>query len=286
MKRYIIKAITILVIIVFPLFGLVHILSAKGAEAESALAAASLNSSASPSESVDLSAVEELDSHSVADIEKKISDAEKKEKEKLEKEKQKAKLKEAKSKRVSDLIKKVQSGETSYRQLLKGTVIAGDSLMHGMNEYKILDSSYLVTKVSANLKHLKASVPTIVNLNPKILVVHYGLNNMSTNDTEIKNFVSVYENILKDLHGKLPGTKIVVSSVFNVSSEKATGRYKDIAHFNSKLNEMCKRNGFTYLDNSGLISGKSSYYEQDGMHVIKKFYTEKFLPNLVVELGL
>lgn len=234
----------------------------------------------------DLSAVSELDGHSVSDIENEIDSKEKKEQEKLKKEQQAAQLKKEKSERVKELLENIKNGKTSYRQLLKGTVIAGDSLMHGMNEYKILDNSYLVTKVSANLKHLRESVPTIVNLNPKILVVHYGLNNMSTDSTEIKNFVSAYEKVLKDLHSKLPNTKIVVSSVLNVSSKKSTGRYKDIPNFNSKLKEMCKNNGFTFLDNSELISGESSYYEQDGMHVIKKFYTEKYLPNLVVELGL
>ena len=321
MKKRILKTILILIIIILPLFSLIHILSAKGVAA----------SVSSASNDTDLSAISELDSHSVADIEKNIENEIKKEQERLEKERlekerlekerlekerlekekaQKAKQEQAKQEQAkanqdkqatknqateakneykvcaTETSPNPQNDQGSYRQRLKGTVIAGDSLMHGLNEYNILDSTYLVTKVSANLKHLKGNIDTIINLNPKNLVVHYGLNNMSTNDTEINNFVSVYESILKDLHQKLPDTKIVVSSVFNVSSKKATGAYKDIPHFNSKLNEMCQRNGFVYLDNSGLISGNSSYYEPDGIHVKKSFYTEKFLPNLTAKLGV
>ena len=316
MKKHIIKAILILIIIIFPMFSLVHILSAKGAEIPVSLS----------SNKVDLSAISELDSHNVADIEKNIENEIKKEQERLEKERlekerlekerlekerlEKEKLEKAKQAQekanqykqvnqnqttegkteykvsATETAPSAQSGQGSYRQRFKGTVIAGDSLMHGLNEYNILDSACLVTKVSANLKHLRGNVDTIVNLNPQNLVVHYGLNNMSTNDTEINNFVSSYEAILKDLQKKLPDTKIVVSSVFNVSSAKSTGRYKDIPHFNSKLNEMCQRNGFVYLDNSALISGNSGYYEPDGIHVKKKFYTEKFLPNLAAKLGV
>ena len=52
------------------------------------------------------------------------------------------------------------------------------------------------------------------------------------------------------------------------------------------LKQMCVKNNFKFLDNNDLLPGDGSYLEKDGMHVIKKFYTQKFLPNLIVELGL
>lgn len=272
MKKFVIKAVIVLIIIIYPLFSILHLLSVK---------AKGVPERSEADKTADLAAVSALGDENAADIEKHIE-------EKKAERQQKAKADELKKqmKNNVELIKQqVSEGKTSYRQMLSGTVIAGDSLMHSLYEYDILDKSLLVTKVSANLNHLRNNIDTIVQLNPKILVLHYGLNNMSTNDKEIDNYINVYTSLIKQLKEKLPNTQIVISSVFEVSEEKAIGRFSNVAHFNDRMRKMAKDCGCVFLDNKELLKSDKSYYETDGMHLKKKFYTEKYLPNLIAELG-
>lgn len=271
MKNFSTKLIVVLLILIYPVTNAADLIS----KCHAATPVNAVNTE-------DISAVAALEEKKAADIEKKIEKLNKAN----EKKAKEAALKKERSDNIDALKKQIDDGKTSYRQILKGTVIAGDSLMHGMYEYNVLDKANLVTKVSANLKHLESNISTIESLNPKVLVLHYGLNNMSDNDATIKNFVSSYEKLLLKLHEALPDTRIVVSSVFNVSAAKAKSSFSDVPKFNKALKAMCKKNGFEYLDNSDVLTPDSEYFEHDGMHVIKRFYTEKYLPNLVVALGL
>lgn len=271
MKKSFFKILIILMLVAYPIYNAISLPSVNGT-------AVSTSSDAT----VDLSMLKELESQDAAKVEKAIEKKDKKNKDKSKE----SKLKKERKSNINALIKQVEEGKTSYRKILRNTVIVGDSLMHGMNEYKVLDEALLVTKVSASLKHFEANMDTIVKLNPKVVVLHYGLNNMSTNEQSITNFVTVYTKLLKQLNKELPDARIVVSSVFNVAPSVAKGDYADIAHFNSRLQKMCKDNGFEYLDNSALLPGDGKYLEPDGIHVVKKFYTEAYLPNLIVSLGL
>lgn len=272
-KKIIIKVIIILLLLVYPLCRTIHLSSLK---AKGAPNTPKIDGTA------DLAAISELNGENTADIEKRIEDLKAKKQNKLKADK----LKQQRKNNINLLRKQVSEGKTSYRQILSFTVIAGDSLMHSLYEYDILDKSLLVTKVSANLNHLKENIDKIVSLNPNVLVLHYGLNNMSTNDKEIDNFIKVYASLIKQLKEKLPNTKIVISSVFEVSPDKAEGRFSNVPHFNDRLRKMSKDNGCVFLDNKELLKDDKSYYESDGMHLKKKFYTETYLPNLIIELGL
>ncbi len=270
MKNYAVKILIIALLLIYPLSNATHLLSAKE------------STPSDVEQESDISALEELDKQNVAVIEEKIEKLNIKKQEK----RREQELRQQRANNINLLLQQIKNGDTSYRKIMKGTVIAGDSLMHGMYEYDVLDKTYLVTKVSASLGHLESNLDTIIGLNPKVLVVHYGLNNMSTDETATKNFISKYESLLLELHKSLPKTRIVVSSVFNIAPEKAKGSFADIPKFNNMLKKMCIKNKFEFLDNNDLLPGDGSYLEKDGMHVIKKFYTQKFLPNLIVELGL
>ena len=49
---------------------------------------------------------------------------------------------------------------------------------------------------------------------------------------------------------------------------------------------MCRELGVEYLDNSSLFSGDNSFYEPDGVHLKKLFYTDYWLPFMAHELNL
>lgn len=183
------------------------------------------------------------------------------------------------------LQKHLQSGKITLRQLFSDTYFAGDSLMHGLNSYGVLDSANMSTMVNASLYHLQDNISKIISNNPGNLVLHYGINMLVNTDSARQSFIDLYESLLVHLKKELPDTKIFVSSIFNVSS-KVQRQYPGIEDYNFALSKMCKSIGVTFIDNNPILPGDETYYGGDGIHLSKEFYSAVWLPHLYFEMNL
>ncbi|MCM1544480.1 MAG: GDSL-type esterase/lipase family protein [Ruminococcus sp.] len=178
-------------------------------------------------------------------------------------------------KEIAKRIKQIESGKSSLRQAFRNVYFAGDSLMNGLEVYNILNSSHLFTQVSASLSHLEANLDKIIGVHPPVLILHYGLNMLGTQEAHATNFVNKYTSLIKQLKGKLPNTRIIVSLLFPVDTSKATGaRFKAISKYNSKLIAMCKSEKIEYLNSNKVVKAHSDCYAKDGIHLAKRFYAE------------
>ena len=190
-------------------------------------------------------------------------------------------------KKVEELLKKIKKGKITYRKALKDVYIVGDSLMNGLEAYDILNSNHLITQVSASLYHLSDNIDKIVKINPPILVLHYGINMISTSDDMKDNYISMYTKLIKKLKKKLPDTRIIVSGIFPVDREKATAkRFGRVDAYNKALKEMCKKLDVDFLDNKPLLKKHSDCYGSDGIHFSKEFYEKYWLNYLIKEMEI
>lgn len=180
---------------------------------------------------------------------------------------------EADKKLIIEKDKKIESGKSSFRQAFKNVWFMGDSLMNGLEVYGVLNPSRLITQVSASLSHLESNIDKITEIQPKVLILHYGLNMISDNPAQLKTFISKYSSLISALKKNLPGTRIIVSLIFPVDTRKATApRFKMVGRYDAEMKKMCKRLGVEYLDSTKLVKEHSDCLGRDGIHLSKPFY--------------
>ena len=189
--------------------------------------------------------------------------------------------------KTQEIVNLIQAGEMSYRKALSDLYIAGDSLMAGLEVYNILNANHIFAEVSASLHHLEANMNKIVAKRPPILLLHYGLNMISTNDAQLNTFIRNYTSLIKQLQEKLPNTRIVVSLLFPVDRSKAvSAEFGRIDDYNDALKEMCGTLGVEYLDSAPAFDGRTEFYGADGIHVSSSFYRNYWLIHLIRELEI
>lgn len=192
-----------------------------------------------------------------------------------------------KKQKVEALLAKLKSGKITYRKALKDLYIVGDSLMNGLEAYDVLNKNHLVTQVSASLYHLEDNIDKIVEMNPPILLIHYGINMISTSDDLKDSFISMYTKLVKKLKKKLPDTRIIISGIFPVDRKVATAkRFGEIENYNKALKKMSKKLGVEFLDSSPVLKKHKECYGSDGIHLSKEFYEKYWLKFVIKEMEI
>lgn len=221
-----------------------------------------------------------LGSYSAADVktvEKKIAEFRKKKTQRYG----------ASEEEIKAALKNLDTGKTTYRKLFRSTYIMGDSLMNGLEIYNILNPDRLITQVSASFTHFDENYSKIVSVNPKVLILHYGINMIGTNENHRKSFISNYTKRIKKLKKALPDTRIIVSGLFPVDRKVAKAeRFKNIGSYNKSLKGMCKDLKVEFLDSSSVLKAHPECYGVDGIHLNKTFYSKYWLRFIVKEKGI
>ena len=194
---------------------------------------------------------------------------------------EKERVEQERKKTLERITKQIKEGKVDYKKELKNTLIVGDSLMNALQLYKIIDDSAIISMVSANFSHLEDNYDTIVSNNPVRLVLHYGINMCEPAQARREAYISRYTEIVKRLKKDLPDTTIYISGIFNVSSVAAE-KFPCVADYNADVKSMCKKLGIEYLDNSKCFPADERYYGSDGIHLKKEFYSDQWLPNLLL----
>ncbi len=190
-------------------------------------------------------------------------------------------------KQIRDTLAKLSKGETTLRKVFSNTYFVGDSLMNGLEVYNILNPDRLVTQVSASLYHLSSNVNKIISANPRIIILHYGVNMISTQKADRDSFISQYTGLINQLKKALPDSRIIVSGLFPVDRTVATeDRFGQIGVYNKALDEMCTKLGIEFLDSTEMMKSCTDYYGGDGIHLSAGFYSDKWLPFIVESKGI
>ncbi len=190
--------------------------------------------------------------------------------------------------RGEELAERVESGELSSKELFKNTLFVGDSIMVGFSDYKIANSGNVIANVGAMMNpHLSNNIQTIVDYNPEVLFLHYGLNEMGEEDYFLEKFIKDLEKDIKELKDKLPYTKIVVVSLRPVKDAaiENQSRLARVPAYNESIRTSCIKLGVAYNENSELFAANPDWYQKDGIHCIPTMYFT-WLNELIKEMGL
>lgn len=160
----------------------------------------------------------------------------------------------------------------SAKEKFASSVVMGDSITEGLVEYDVLSASSVVSKIGVHLDELDDQVAQVKELNPQVIFLTFGMNDIIEDGEDTEQFRSDYEALVKQIQEEVPDAHIFVNSIFPVldtavENEPALER---ISEYNTVLSEMCTKLQIGFIDNTELVSDQ--YYEEDGIHFKAEFY--------------
>ncbi len=190
------------------------------------------------------------------------------------------------------LAKTKDAGE----EYIKDTLFVGDSNTDALYKYGLVSLEQVSAKVGVGIGAALTDkvcyfendskgytmVETIAKMKPRRVIFNFGTNNTSHYTTD--EFIEEYQKVLKAVKDSYPYTDIIINAVYPIAK---ANNYPNISietidSYNQALAEMCKENGYKFLNTTEILKGedgylKSEYANPDGIHL-----KENALKNILV----
>lgn len=160
----------------------------------------------------------------------------------------------------------------SYKEKFASSIVMGDSIAEGFSEYDVLNASSVVSKIGVHLYELEEQVQQAADLNPQVIFLALGMNDVIATAGDTEQFLEQYEAVVAQLREAVPNAHIYVNSIFQVqdSAIEKEPELAQISEYNTVLRQMCDDLQLGFIDNTDLV--QDQYYEEDGVHFKAEFY--------------
>ena len=160
----------------------------------------------------------------------------------------------------------------SYKEKFASSIVMGDSIAEGFSEYDVLNASSVVSKIGVHLYELEEQVKQAADLNPQVIFLALGMNDVIATAGDTEQFLEQYEAVVAQLREAVPNAHIYVNSIFPVqdSAIEKEPELAQISEYNTVLRQMCDDLQLGFIDNTDLV--QDQYYEEDGVHFKAEFY--------------
>lgn len=191
---------------------------------------------------------------------------------------------------AAEKVAELENGTLSYEDVFSEVVFTGDSQIKALATNGIFTMDRIVAEVGESYDYLEANFDSVVNmaLGSDVLVIHYGINTLNASADDRAQRIEQYKDLLLRLKEKLPHVRIIVSGVFPVSDTilSSQERYAYIEEYDFMILEMCMEIGVEYLSDNEYMVQHQEVFSKDGIHLTKEFYTEYWLKNLILTMGI
>ena len=187
--------------------------------------------------------------------------------------------------RVVDIQKFTDKDKTVLRQLLKNSIIAGDSRVEAIVDYGILGEDICISLYGGYAGNSKEIAEQAANLYPEKVLFFMGINDPKWYYDDYTKFLSDYKADIDAYKAINPYSDIYVCNLIQVS-EKRQGEvpaFKLVPEYNKRLEALCAQEGWHYIDGNLYLQPK--YYLEDGSHFTEEFYCY-LIQQFVLEMGL
>ncbi len=182
--------------------------------------------------------------------------------------------------------KSIKDGSLTYEKLFEGTLLVGDYTAATVRMYNLLPERQCIGRTDANLDFLNEQIVSIVANKPQTLILHFGMYELQEDISLLQTgFIERYKSIIQQLQYLLPGTRIVVSSIFPVTNDalNADPKYANRAVYNASLQAMCAENGWQYLYNESIVTQHADLFGTGGVFLSGDFYENYWLQHIYVQ---
>ena len=158
----------------------------------------------------------------------------------------------------------------SLREFFAGIVVMGDSIADGLLAYDVLNPSSVVSTLGIRVTglELEMEVNRLVELNPRIVFLSYGANDVLAGYVTTYRFVEAYEGLINEIQNALPDTTILINGILPLRHDVIGSAV--VADFNLALSDLAYRRQIAFWDHSGLVWDE--LYQIDGIHFVPEFY--------------
>ena len=180
----------------------------------------------------------------------------------------------------------IADGTLTYEKMFDGTLLVGDYTAATIRMYNLLPERQCIGRTDADLDFLEEQLVTIVANKPETLILHFGLYELNADLTQMQTgFIDRYKALIEQLKMLLPGTRIVVSSIFPVTTDAqaADPKYANRALYNASLQAMCRDNDWQYLYNESIVSQHANLFSAGGVFLAGEFYENYWLQYIYVQ---
>ncbi|MED3542142.1 GDSL-type esterase/lipase family protein [Bacillus toyonensis] len=160
---------------------------------------------------------------------------------------------------------------STFKSIFKTSVFLGDSITDGLHDIDILDEKNIISGIGKSIGDAQKNIEQVVNQKPENLFILLGLCNLS--ETK-ESAITQYSQLIQQIKGKLPDTKINILSITPVTPERIQKeeRYKNINDFNEGFKMLAKKEQVNFIDLSPIFKDNPDLYVNDGIHFKPEFY--------------
>lgn len=164
--------------------------------------------------------------------------------------------------------------DMNYHEVFKNSVVMGDSIAAGLEEYGLLTSMTVVAARGKNLATIDDEINTVIGLAPKHIFFSYGMNDLGYCNGDTDLFIERYRAVIDEIKAKLPKTTLHINAILPIQQHAidANPLYVKYTEFNDALQNLCKELKIDYIDNSSIIKNNEIPYNDDGVHPIFDFF--------------
>ena len=184
-----------------------------------------------------------------------------------------------------EIRRSLLSGETDIWSYFRDYLIVGDSRAKGFSYNGFLPEERVFAEVGDTVLKMEERIPEIAAIRPAYLFVSYGMNEFDNSSVwpNGQAYADSLERILGKIREVLPDTEIYVNSFMEVleSGQYEGGKWDEFDTWNDTVREMCRENGYVFVDNSKIAAEHHDLYYSDGVHFAPEFY-EYWAANLIM----
>ena len=171
----------------------------------------------------------------------------------------------------------------SYAEYFSNTLFVGDSITEGFEEFGFIDSYNVICGKGDTVLNGLEYISTIENINPKNIILFYGLNDViefySTNPAgwSFQVFKDKYLELVESLQSGLPNSNIYLISPLPITETSSYQRNyrltnKNLNLFRNLVQDVALETNSTYIDLSSLALSNENLHTSDGIHFQYDFY--------------
>lgn len=186
------------------------------------------------------------------------------------------------SKKLSSLKKKerqagIANGSIDIFGLFDDYVIFGDSRALAFKDYGFLLENRIYAGTGHTIYNIDDWLPHLSTLKPLNIFVSYGVNDIDSNFNGLPGgYEALAQEQITKIKNTCPNSTIYVNSIIPAIEKVVQVNpvtWAELDEYNAALQRVCDKNGWVFIDNSGLMTGEMvSLYEPDGIHFQPSFY--------------
>lgn len=154
------------------------------------------------------------------------------------------------------------------------SVVVGDSMVEALSAYAFLPAQNVAGAIGRRTDNIYDQVEIALSRQPKHMFLCLGLNDVTAYRKNFSTFEMHYQNLINYIKQRNPAIQIYLNSMCPLPPETTNVRkeFKYIKDYNKVMQDLCKKNNLTYIDNTQLIEPVLENFGADGVHPTLEYF--------------